>query len=80
MPRITEMAKMTGASVDEIRYLEIKGFIKARRIRLLSRRVREYSDSEVRKVQSIIKFRRQGFTWDAAHQKALKDLENPNLL
>ncbi len=74
------MAKTTGASVDEIRYLETKGFIKSRKVRLRARQVREYTDGEARKVQVIIKYRRQGFTWDAAYQRALKEIENPSLL
>ena len=80
MTRITDFSRLTGATVDELRYLETKGFIKSRRVLLLRRKVREYKDSEIPKVQSIIKFRRQGFTWDTAYQKALKEMENPTLL
>jgi DNA-binding transcriptional MerR regulator len=80
MPHITEISRVTGASVDEIRYLETKGFVKSRRVRLQARQVREYSESESLKVAAIIKYRRQGFTWDTAYQKALIELENPPLL
>ncbi len=66
--------------MDEIRYLETKGFIKSARVRLVRRKVREYEGTDVRMVQLIIKYRRQGFTWDMAFQKALKELENPTLL
>jgi DNA-binding transcriptional MerR regulator len=79
MPRITELARLTGASVDEIRYLETKGFVKSRRVRVLTRKVREYAESDVRKMQAIVRYRRDGFTWDAAYQRALKELENPTL-
>ena len=65
--------------MDEIRYLEAKGFLKSSRLRLRSREVRDYPESDVRKVQIIINHRRQGFTWDAAFQKALKEMENPTL-
>ena len=80
MPRITELARATGASVDEIRYLEAKGFVKSSRVRLLSRRVRVYKQSDVTRVQTIIKYRRQGYTWGAAYQRAAKEMENPTLL
>jgi DNA-binding transcriptional MerR regulator len=80
MTRITELARLTGASVDEVRYLEAKRFIESRRVRLVRRMVRAYDDSDVKKVQLAIKFRRQGFTWDTAFQKALKELANPTLL
>ena len=79
MTRITELARLTGASVDEIRYLEAKGFIKSSRVRLTSRKVRQYDESDARKVGTIVKYRRQGFTWDAAFQKAMKEIEKPTL-
>ena len=80
MPRITELARTTGASVDEIRYLERKGFISPSRKRLSRREVRQYQETDIRRVQLIIKYRRQGFTWDVAHQKAMREQENPSLL
>jgi DNA-binding transcriptional MerR regulator len=80
MPRITELARTTGASVDEIRYLERKGFIRPSRKRLSRREVRQYQETDTRRVQLIIKYRRQGFTWDMAYQKAMREQENPSLL
>lgn len=77
--RITEFAKQTGASADELRYMDMKGFIKSERIRLKQREVRQYHESDIRRVQLIIRYRRQGFTWDAAYQRALRELENPLL-
>ncbi len=77
--RITQLAGITEASVDELRYMERKGFVQPIRRRLKQRQVREYRDADVQKVQRIIKYRRQGFTWDAACQRALRDLENPPL-
>jgi len=79
MLRITEMSKATGASEDEIRYLEKKGFIKAVRTRLKSRRVRQFKDEDIRTTEIIIKYRRQGFTWDTAFQKARQEIERPAL-
>ncbi len=78
--RITDFAKQAGASVDEIRYLERKGFLKSTRLRLKTRQVRQYRDQDLRRVQAIIKFRRQGFTWDAALARAEKEVQNPPLL
>ena len=78
--RITELARQAGASVDEIRYLETKGFIESARLRLKTRQVRQYRDEDLRRVQAIIKYRRQGFTWDAALLRAEKEVQNPPLL
>ena len=36
-------------------------------------------DEDIRKVQLINKYRRQGFTWDTAFEKAQRELENPSL-
>jgi DNA-binding transcriptional MerR regulator len=80
MPRITELARATGASVDEIHYLEKKGYINPSRRRLNRREVRQYQEADIRRVQLIIKYRRQGFTWDTAYQKAMREQENPSLL
>ena len=79
MIRITELAKKTGATVDELHYLEKKGFVCSRPLELKQRKVRQYPDADIRKLQLTIKYRRQGFTWDVAYQKALQELENPRL-
>jgi len=79
MLRITELARKTGASVDEIHYLEKKGFIRSIKSRLTQREVRHFQDTDARKIQLIIKYRRQGFTWDTAFQKAQGELNKPTL-
>jgi DNA-binding transcriptional MerR regulator len=79
MLRITELARKTGASVDEIHYLEKKGFIKSVKSRLTEREVRQFQDTDTRKIQVIIKYRRQGFTWDVAFQKAQQEHNKPTL-
>ena len=79
MLRITELARKTGASVDEIHYLEKKGFIQSVKSRLTEREVRQFQDTDARKIQVIIKYRRQGFTWDAAFQKAQQEHNKPTL-
>jgi len=78
--RITEFARKTGATIDELRYIEKKGFITSGRTRLKRREVRQYQETDVRKIELIIKYRRQGFTWDTAYNKALQEMEKPSLL
>ena len=79
MIRITELARKTGASVDEVRYLERKGFVNPTRTKLKRRKVRQYPEEDIRKLELTIKYRRQGFTWDAAFHRALEELQNPRL-
>lgn len=76
---ITEISRITGASMDELRYMERKGFLNPVLIKLKKRQVRDYQNADVRKVNVIIKYRRQGFMWDAAFNKAALELENPPL-
>jgi DNA-binding transcriptional MerR regulator len=78
--RITQVSKLVGATTDEIRYLESKGYIQGRRILLMKREVRDYAESEVRKIELIIKYRREGFELEAAYQKALEELQRPRLI
>ena len=78
--RITAAARHAGASTDEIRYLESKGYIQCSRVLLDKREVRDYADSEVRKIELIIKYRREGFQIDVAYVKALEELQHPRLI
>ncbi len=77
--RITEMSKLTGASTDSLRYMEKKGFISSTLCNLKRRQVRDYPDTEIRKVKLIMKYRQQGFTWDAAYNKTSQELRSPLL-
>ncbi len=70
---------MSGASVDELRYMERKGFVSPAKARLKKREVRQYQEADVRKVRLVTKYRRQGFTWDVAFKKAAQELVNPTL-
>jgi DNA-binding transcriptional MerR regulator len=79
MIRITELARKTGASVDEIHYIEKKGFLQSTKSRLTQREVRQFQDADIRKTELIIKYRRQGFIWDTAYQKACQELDKPTL-
>lgn len=78
--RITEVARQTGASTDEIRYFEAKGYVQCRWITLKNRRVRDYSDAEIHKMRLIIKYRRQGFEHGMAYERAMKELLKPRLI
>ncbi len=78
--RITEVAKSTGATPDQVRYLEKKKYIRSRWKQLKTRRVKDYSATEVRKIEHIIKYLDQGFKYDIAYQKAMEELDQPHLI
>lgn len=79
MLRITGLARQTGATVDEIHYLEKKGILKSTKVKLKQRVVRQFSEESVRIIELIIKYRRQGFTWNVAYEKARLEIERPAL-
>ncbi len=77
---ITELAKNIGASVDQIRYLEKKGFVESTWVKLRKRKVRFYSEGEATKVRLIIKYLDQGFRYDVAYGKAVEEIQSPQLI
>ncbi len=76
---ITQLARTIGTSVDELRYMERKGFINPVRTRLERREVRQYQNEDIQKAKLIVKYRREGFTWGIAFEKAEHELHNPTL-
>ena len=78
--RITQTAKRTGATPDQIRYLERKKYIRTRWKRLRKRRVRDYPEAEVRKIELMIKYLDQGFRYETAYEKAVEEMERPRLV
>ena len=78
--QITEVAKLVGSTTDDIRYFERKGYVSCRWVILKKRQVRDYSDAEVRKIELLVKFRRQGFQHSAAYTRAVEELEQPLLI
>jgi len=77
---ITELAKDTGASVDQIRYIEKKGFVESTWMKLRKRKVRFYSEEEATKVRLIVKYLDQGFRYDVAYEKAIEEIQSPQLI
>jgi hypothetical protein len=48
--------------------------------RLKMRRVKDYSATEVHKIEHIMKYLDQGFKYDIAYQKAMEELAQPRLV
>ena len=78
--RITELSKRFGITTDQIRYLERKGYIESTWNQLDKRKVRHYPKPEINKLELLIKYLDQGFKYDIAYQKAVEEMENPQLL
>lgn len=77
---ITELARRTGGTIDQIRYLERKGYIESSWVQLNNRRVRNYTESEVKKIEIVVKYLHQGFRYDVAYQKAIEEMQSPRLI
>ena len=65
--------------MDELHYMERKGFLNTMIIPVKSRLVRDYREEDISIVKLIIQNRRQGFTWDAAFQRAKQEVSKPRL-
>lgn len=64
---------------QKLYYLEQKGFIKPRKIVIGEKEFREYSDEDVKKVEFIWKYLKKGFKYKIAFEKAMEEIQNPQL-
>ncbi len=80
MMRQSEVIKLTGATRDELRYFERKGYIQPELMHLKQRIVKNYSEQEARLIGLIVKYRRERFELGAAYDKALEELARPRLV
>ena len=64
---------------QKLYYLEQKGFIKPQKITIGEKEFREYSDEDVRKVEFIWKYLKKGFKYKIAYEKAMEEIQNPQL-
>ncbi len=78
--RQSDVVKQTGASRDELRYFERKGFIRSERKCVKTRWVRDYSEEDIPLIRLIVKYRRERFERDAAYEKAKEELRRPRLI
>jgi DNA-binding transcriptional MerR regulator len=60
-------------------YLEQKGYIKPKRIPMGELETREYSEEDFKKLELIWKYLKSGFKHKIAYQKAMEELQSPEL-
>jgi len=78
--RITDVARRTRATPDRIRYLDKRRYIKGRWKTINTRRVRDYPEAEVQKIELIVKYLDQGYRYEAAFERASEELRQPRLI
>ena len=64
---------------QKLYYLEQKGFIKPQKIVIGEKEFREYSDEDVKKVEFIWKYLKKGFKYKIAFEKAMEEMQSPQL-
>lgn len=64
---------------QKLYYLEQKGFIKPSKTVIGDKAFREYSDEDVKKVEYIWKYLKKGFKYRIAYEKAMEELNNPQM-
>lgn len=69
-----ELLKRIDIPRQKLYYLEQKGYIKPQKIVIGEKNFREYSDEDIKKVECIWKYLKNGFKYRVAHEKALEEL------
>lgn len=64
---------------QKLYYLEQKGFIAPKKRQIGEKEFREYSEADLIKVEHIWKYLKKGFKYRVAYEKALEELQNPEL-
>jgi len=71
-----ELLKHVDIPRHKLYYLEQKGYVIPQRIPMGDLEAREFSEADVRLVQTIWKYLKQGFKHKVAYQKALGETES----
>jgi DNA-binding transcriptional MerR regulator len=77
--RTSDILKKLSIPRHKLYYLEQKGYIKPGRIPMGELEAREYSEEEFKKLELIWKYLQNGFKHKIAYQKALEELQSPEL-
>jgi len=64
---------------QKLYYLEQKGYIKPQKTTVGEKEFRQYSETDVKKVESIWKYLKKGFKYKIAFEKAMAEMEDPQL-
>lgn len=64
---------------QKLYYLEQKGYIKPSKTVVGDKEFREYSAEDAQKVEYIWKYLKKGFKYRVAYEKAMADIDDPQL-
>lgn len=64
---------------QKLYYLEQKGFITPKKRQIGEKEFREYSGEDLLKVEHIWKYLKKGFKYRVAYEKAIEELQSPEL-
>jgi DNA-binding transcriptional MerR regulator len=77
--RTSDILKKLNIPRHKLYYLEQKGYIKPKRIPMGELETREYSEEDFKKLELIWKYLKRGFKHKIAYQKAMEELQSPEL-
>ena len=72
--KTSQILEKTGIPRHKLYYLEQKGYITPQRIPMGDLEAREYSNTDVKRIEIIWKYLKKGFKHKIAYQKALEEL------
>lgn len=77
--RTPELLRLIDIPRQKLYYLEQKGYIKPQKTLIGEKEFREYTDEDVEKVKFIWKYLQKGFKYKVAFEKAMEELESPQM-
>lgn len=72
--KTSQVLEKTGIPRHKLYYLEQKGYITPQRIPMGDLEAREYSDTDVKRIEIIWKYLKKGFKHKIAYQKTMEEL------
>ena len=79
MIQTTDILEKIHIPRHKLYYLEQKGYIQPRKIPRGELETREYTEEDFKKIELIWKYLKQGFKHKIAYEKAMEELDNPQL-
>lgn len=75
----SELLELIDIPRQKLYYLETKGFIKPKRIRIGEKEFREYSEADVELIRLIWRYLKEGYKYRTALDRAMEDIKTPQL-
>ncbi len=77
--RTPELLAQIDIPRQKLYYLEQKGYIRPKKTSIGDKEFRDYSETDVQKIECIWNYLKKGFKYKVAYEKAMEELSNPQM-